>query len=184
MLKRNIFPLRYPGTCVGRPKDKMKIYFLRHGVAYEREEWQGENDGLRPLTDDGIKDMKREAKMLRDMSLKLDAIVSSPLVRARQTAKIVAKKLDMEVQQDELLKPGFDVEALGALLARHSSDRRLMLVGHEPDFSRTIAQLIGGGTVDMAKGGLARVDTDGDTRPLRGSLIWLLTPKLLFQYPR
>jgi phosphohistidine phosphatase len=160
----------------------MKLYFLRHGVAYEREEWQGENDELRPLTDEGVEDMKREARTLRDMGLKLDTVVTSPLVRARQTAKIVAKKLEMDVQEDTLLKPGFDVEALGALLARHSSARRLMLVGHEPDFSRTIAQLIGGGMVDMAKGGLARVDTDddaADNRLLRGSLIWLLTPKLL-----
>jgi phosphohistidine phosphatase len=160
----------------------MKLYFLRHGVAYEREAWQGENDELRPLTEEGIEDMKREARTLRDICPKLDAIVTSPLVRARQTAQIVAKKLGMEVQEDALLKPGFDVEALGALLARHRSARRLMLVGHEPDFSHTIAQLIGGGTVDMAKGGLARVDTDdnaAETLSLRGSLIWLLTPKLL-----
>jgi phosphohistidine phosphatase len=160
----------------------MKLYFLRHGIAYEREAWQGENDELRPLTDEGVEDMKREARTLRNMGLKLDTIVTSPLVRARQTAKIVAKKLEMDVQEDVLLKPGFDVEALGALLARHSAARRLMLVGHEPDFSRTIAQLIGGGTVAMAKGGLARVDTDDDAahnRLLRGTLIWLLTPKLL-----
>jgi phosphohistidine phosphatase len=157
----------------------MKIYLLRHGVAYEREDWHGENDELRPLTDEGIEAMKREARALRDMKLKVDVIVSSPLVRARQTAKIVARRLEMDIQQDALLKPGFDAAALEALLPRFGSAQRLMIVGHEPDFSRTIAQLIGGGAVDMPKGGLARVDIDDHARPLRGSLVWLLTPRLL-----
>ena len=65
-------------------------------MAYEREEWKGDNDELRPLTEDGIDAMKREAKVLRDMKLKLDMIITSPLVRARDTAKIAAKALDME----------------------------------------------------------------------------------------
>jgi phosphohistidine phosphatase len=157
----------------------VKLYLLRHGVAYEREEWQGDNDELRPLTDDGIAAMKREAKVLRDMKLKLDGIITSPLVRARDTAKIVAKALDMKVKENDLLKPGFDVEALRTLLQQNGDAKRVMIVGHEPDFSHVIAQLIGGGAVVMRKGGLARVDTTTEGASLRGELVWLLTPRLL-----
>jgi phosphohistidine phosphatase len=157
----------------------VKLYLLRHGVAYEREEWTGESDELRPLTDDGIDAMKREAKSIRVMKLKLDVLVSSPLVRARDTAKIVARTLDLKVNENDLLRPGFDLEALRALLQQHSGAKRIMIVGHEPDFSIVIAQLIGGGTVVMRKGGLARVDVTVQGNSLRGELVWLLTPSLL-----
>ncbi len=156
----------------------VKLYFLRHGIAYDREEWTGENDELRPLTDEGVDQMKDEAKAIRDLKLKLDVIVTSPLVRARDTATIVAKKLDLDIQESDLLKPGFDVHALTALLGQNPNAKRVMVVGHEPDFSSVVGQLIGGGSVVMSKGGLARVDITTQD-PLRGELVWLLTPKLL-----
>ena len=80
----------------------MKIYFLRHGIAYERETWEGDNDELRPLTEEGIAAMKVEAKIFKGLKLKLDAIITSPLVRAHDTAKIVAKRLDMDITENEL----------------------------------------------------------------------------------
>jgi phosphohistidine phosphatase len=157
----------------------IKLYLLRHGVAYEREEWSGDNDELRPLTGDGIEAMKREADMMRDMKLKLDVIITSPLVRARDTARIVSKALDVKLTESALLKPGFDADALGRLFQQTGDAKRVMVVGHEPDFSRTISQLIGGGTVVMRKGGLARVDVTAQTASPRGELVWVLTPRLL-----
>jgi phosphohistidine phosphatase len=156
----------------------MKLYLLRHGVAYDRQDWQEENDELRPLTDDGISAMKREAARLSQMKLKLDAMITSPLVRARDTARIVAKALAMDVEENPLLKPGFNLEALDVLLAQYAQFNRLMIVGHEPDFSQVIAQMIGGGTIVVRKGGLARVDIT-ELHPPHGELVWLLTPSLL-----
>lgn len=153
-----------------------KLYFLRHGEAGDRDAWMGENDELRPLTEEGIAAMKREARHVGDMKLKLDVIVTSPLVRARETAKIVAKAFGLKAQENDLLKPGFNVDALQKLLVQYPDTKRLMVVGHEPDFSSVIGQLIGSASVVMRKGGLARVDL---TSPMRGELVWLLTPQLL-----
>jgi phosphohistidine phosphatase len=156
----------------------MKLYLLRHGVAYNREDWQDKDDELRPLTDDGIDAMKREARRLSQIKFKLDAIVSSPLVRARETAWLVAKALNMSVDESPLLKPGFNLDALDVLLSQYVALNRLMIVGHEPDFSQVIAQLIGGGTILMRKGSLARVDIS-ELHPPHGELVWLLTPSVL-----
>ncbi len=155
----------------------MQLYFLRHGLA-DWPDWDQARDDDRPLTDKGIEKMKAEAKAIERLGLGLNAILSSPLVRARQTAEAVAERLNMDVIEEPALAPGFDVERLRDVLHRHPDAGALMLVGHEPDFSRTIAQLIGGGRVAMKKGGLARVDLDS-LDPPGGELVWLLAPKTL-----
>src|SRR5579862_5981943 len=136
----------------------MKIYFLRHGEAGDGSQWQGE-DSKRPLTDDGIERMRRQAKTLASWEPNIELILSSPLTRARQTANIVAKALKLDVTEEDGLKSGaFNLPTLGQILGQHTSVERLMVVGHEPDFSRTISALIGGGSVEMKKGGLAQVE--------------------------
>lgn len=156
----------------------MRVYFLRHGKA-DRSQWDGDDDA-RPLTAAGEEEMRREAKQLRAMDLALDVIVTSPLTRARQTAAIVAGELGLagRLVEDDRLAPGFDLRRLEQVLAAHGPAGAVMVVGHEPDFSETIAELIGGGDVVMKKGGLARVDA---TAPAAsgGQLVWLLTPPLL-----
>jgi phosphohistidine phosphatase len=157
----------------------MKLYLLRHGKAESRSEWQGRDDD-RPLTAAGEEAMRREAKELRDLDLALDVIVTSPLARARRTAEIVAEGLELGGRpvEDDRLAPGFDVGRLEQVLAAHGPADAVMVVGHEPDFSATVAELIGGGEIVMKKGGLARVDV---TAPVAGGgeLVWLLTPPLL-----
>jgi phosphohistidine phosphatase len=156
-----------------------KVYFLRHGKAESRSEWCGD-DGERPLTAEGEEALRREAQAMRALDLGLDAIVTSPLARARRTAEIVADGLGLRgrLEEDERLAHGFDVRRLEQVLAAHESAGVLMVVGHEPDFSATVAELIGGGDIVMKKGGLARVDV---TAPVAGGgeLVWLLTPPLL-----
>jgi phosphohistidine phosphatase len=156
----------------------VKIYFLRHGKAYERAEWSGKDDNLRPLTPEGIDLMKQEAKSIERMKLKLDVILTSPLVRAYDTAKIVAKTLDMKYEFNELLGPDFDRKALQEIVNGEKDNGRLMIVGHEPSFSRVISDVIGGGSILLRKGGLARVDITQHS-PLKGDLVWLLTPDTL-----
>jgi len=157
----------------------MQLYFLRHGLA-DWPDWDSARDGERPLTDEGIEKMKAEAKAIQRLGVQLDAILSSPLVRARQTAEAVARRLDMDVIEDAALAPGFDAERLRGILRRHARAGALMLVGHEPDFGRSVAHLIGGGRVAMKKGGLARVDLES-LEPPSGTLVWLLAPKVLTQ---
>jgi phosphohistidine phosphatase len=155
----------------------MKLYFLRHGLA-DWPNWDTARDDERPLTDDGIKKMQAEAEAIERLDLGLDVIVSSPYTRARQTAQAVADQLGLKVIDDDQLAPGFGVDRLRDVLRRYPNAESIMLVGHEPSFSATISQLIGGGQIVMKKGGLARVDVDS-IDSLHGELIWLLTPKLL-----
>jgi phosphohistidine phosphatase len=156
-----------------------KLYFLRHGKAAPRSTWEGD-DGLRPLTPEGEALMRREAEGLRRLRLSPDVIITSPLVRARQTAEIAADALGLRERlvEDVRLAHGFDARCLERLAAERPEATELMVVGHEPEFSATIAELIGGGFVDMKKGGLARVDVAGPGLE-DGVLEWLLTPSQL-----
>ena len=155
----------------------MKVYFLRHGIAADREEWQGK-DFDRPLTREGRERMQREAKTIARLDLKLDAIVTSPLVRAKETAEIAAEPLKMQPEPDEGLGPDFDVKRLGEILRKHASADAIMLVGHEPNMSETIGEIVGSAKVDLKKGGLACVEVD-DATDVSGTLLWLIPPKVL-----
>jgi len=157
----------------------LKLYFLRHGQAGSRHDWH-EDDSLRPLTVEGRKRMKREATAIWKLKLPLDLILSSPLVRASQTAEIVANAQGSTARliTDDRLAPGFGPKDLAAIVAEHAVAQGLMLVGHEPDFSETIGQLTGGGQLAMKKGALACVELD-DSASLKGTLVWLIPPKAL-----
>jgi phosphohistidine phosphatase len=155
----------------------MKIYFLRHGLAGARSEWK-HDDAARPLTEEGIDKMKRIAATLAALDLGLGVILTSPLVRARQTAEIVAQKLNLKLIEDARLAPGFNVEQLRAILLDHPGVDALMVVGHEPDFSETISALIGGGRIVCKKGGLALVELP-NAHSRKGELVWLIPPKVL-----
>ena len=157
----------------------MRLYFLRHGPAESRADWTGD-DRERPLSDDGRKAVRREVAGLKALGLGIDIIVTSPLSRARETAEIVADGLDMtdRVVEDERLAHGFDAGDARAIVAEHGRDATVMLVGHEPDFSNTMAALTGGGSYVIKKGGLARVDA-ADPSLAGAMLVWLLPPKAL-----
>jgi phosphohistidine phosphatase len=156
----------------------MKLYFLRHGLA-DRSEWNGP-DNSRPLTEQGKQRMAQEARLIEKLNLNLDYILSSPLTRALQTAQIVAERLGMETKliEDERLSPGFGIYELQDLLHSLPDVNAILLVGHEPDFSTTIGDLISGGEVACKKGSLARVDVY-DSVNLKGELVWLIPPKML-----
>jgi phosphohistidine phosphatase len=159
----------------------MKLYFLRHGIA-DWPEWDVARDHERPLTKDGLKKMKAEAKTIAALYVRPDAILSSPYTRAYQTADIVAKELGIEIRAEPLLAPGFDLDRLVEVMRANARAQALLLVGHEPSFSTVITQLIGGGRVLLKKGALARVDILGEVgETLQGELVWLLQPKILIR---
>ncbi len=153
----------------------MRLYFLRHGPAVSRTQWD-QPDEERPLTDDGRAVVKASARLLARTQIAVDAILTSPLVRARQTAEIAAAELGAGAPVDaDGLAPGFDRKRLKALLAEHHGAQALLLVGHEPDFSGTIRELTGGAVV-CKKGGIARVDIDEET--VHGELVMLVPPRI------
>lgn len=158
----------------------MILYFLRHGQADDRAEWK-DDDTKRPLTKWGEESMVREAEMVVQLDLRLDFILTSPLVRAYQTAKILAKPLLMEDKliEEARLTPGFGIEKLGEILHDYPKAGALLLVGHEPDFSSTVSALTGGSHIVFKKGGLARIDLFPDQSPPAGELVWLIPPKIL-----
>jgi phosphohistidine phosphatase len=157
----------------------MNCYFLRHGVAVEPQEWRG-SDADRPLTRDGIKRMEHEAGGIARLSLDLRLIVTSPLLRAKQTASIVADELRMrdELVVDDRLANGFNAEGCRAILADHADADSVLLVGHEPTMSAVIGELIGGASVELKKGGLAGVELAGRAGRA-GTLICSIPPKVL-----
>jgi len=156
----------------------MDLYFLRHGIAGQRAEWEGD-DSERPLSGPGREEMARVASAIAKLGLSLDAIVTSPYARALQTAEIVAQHLNMQdkLVKDDRLVPGFGIDKLAKLLKAYPDASALMLVGHEPDFSATVNGLTGGAIV-LKKGGMAYVRV---AYPLlkKAELICLVPPALL-----
>ncbi|MGC4066380.1 MAG: phosphohistidine phosphatase SixA [Polyangiaceae bacterium] len=154
----------------------MKLLFLRHGVAVNRTNWHGADD-QRPLTKAGRDGVVELAATLAKLELGVELILSSTHLRARQTAEIVAKKLRLNhcLEFEPLLARDFTARILEDVLAKRDS-RTVLLVGHEPDFSRTIGDLTGGARVRLKKAGLARVDLEREY-PENGQLVWLIPPK-------
>jgi phosphohistidine phosphatase len=149
----------------------MQLYFLRHGEA-DWPHWTKPDDE-RPLTGFGKKEVRDVAKFLERLKVRPDLIVSSPLPRASQTAKIAAEYLRAKLREDEALEPGFGISKLRTVLKRHRS-KVLMLVGHEPDFTSIISGLTGA-SLKLSKAGVALVDIDPESE--EGKLLWLLPPK-------
>ena len=157
----------------------MRCYFLRHGIAVDAGDWRGV-DFDRPLTREGIERIEREARTIAALDLGLEAIVTSPLVRARQTAEIVAKELEARDRLIESAYLGldFDLDRFANVLAEHPGANAILFVGHEPGLSRTIGHLVGGARVEMKKGSLACVGLPAASS-LDGELFFLLPPKVL-----
>lgn len=157
----------------------MRLYFLRHGNAASRQEWSGD-DALSPLTEKGRRILEGVAELLLDQQLAIDLVVTSPLLRASQTAHLVAKRLGLadRLETDDRLASGFGPAVLGELLRPHGALGAVMLVGHEPTFSETIGALIGGGRVVCKKASVACVNLP-DIATMEGELEWLLPPHLL-----
>ncbi len=163
----------------------MNIYVLRHAKAVEHGDPAYPIDSDRPLTTEGKKKMRQIALGMKRLGLSLDLILSSPYVRARQTAEIAAQALQKtkKLKFSANLESGADPADLVDELNKHyRSCQSLMLVGHEPYLSRLISKLVTGDShlaLDFKKGGLAKMTTDSLQYAQCASLEWLLTPRQL-----
>jgi len=156
----------------------IELYFLRHAHAGDPETWTGP-DEARPLSDKGEKQADRLGAFLSGVGFKPDAIITSPKLRAAQTAQIVAKHLGIQISFDDRLAGAFEVGTLETLLRDAGDPVRPVVVGHDPDFSDMLAELSGASQVPMPKGALARVDIERPLRAGGGTLHWLVPPDLL-----
>lgn len=165
----------------------MRLYLMRHGRAESRADWTAPDAG-RPLTDEGRARTASAARGLASLEVAPAVVLTSPFERARETAAIVAAALGMPLELEPALEPGADLAALAALLAAHTGAAGLLVVGHEPDLSTLVGELIGGkrgARVEMKKGACACVDLPasalrkaaGAAERLAGAgtLCWLLT---------
>lgn len=156
----------------------MELYLLRHAHAGDPAKWSGD-DGDRPISAKGRGQAERLGRLLAAIEFEPDAILTSPKVRAEQTARIVADALGRKVATSERLTSGFDLDALRLLVDEAGAPERLLVVGHDPDFSDLLADLCATAAITLRKGALARVDIDGPIEPGAGELRWLVPPDLL-----
>ncbi|OFW41928.1 MAG: phosphohistidine phosphatase SixA [Acidobacteria bacterium RIFCSPLOWO2_12_FULL_60_22] len=168
----------------GRGQSPFQIFFMRHGIAVQRGVPLASDDDARPLTAKGKKRVEQVAAGLRKLGYEPDWIVTSPLVRATETAEIVATCFPTRVPVDvcAALRPGGSSEDLFSFLTRHRDRRKVLLVGHEPDLSELAARLIGAGAqakLAFKKCGCCLIRCDSRPPRFSGQLVWWLTPRLL-----
>jgi phosphohistidine phosphatase len=163
----------------------MRLSLLRHGIAAERGSSGDEHDSERPLTAKGERRMRRIAEGMQALRLSYDLMLSSPYLRAKQTAEIVTQVLNTPkgVLLAETLTPESNPRQLiDVLRTDHREEEDILLVGHEPYLSRLISTLLTGGPnlpVVMKKGGLCTLDVETLRFGRCASLVFLLTPRQL-----
>jgi phosphohistidine phosphatase len=158
-----------------------QLYLIRHAVAEERgPAWP--DDSLRPLSAGGVEKMKRAMSGMARLGFSLDAILSSPLVRARQTADVVAAALQPKpaIVTVKALAPGGSPQTVLAEVARQPRGGRVALVGHEPDLGGLAAHLAGlPEPLAFKKGAICRIDVDLTKARRQGAIKWFLTPRIM-----
>jgi phosphohistidine phosphatase len=155
----------------------VQLLFLRHADAGDPLAWQGPDED-RPLSPKGERQAERVARQLASIAADPDIILSSPKLRAFQTAEAVAKRLDRKVVIADELGGGFDISTLGWILDEAGGPGRPLLVGHDPDFSGVVSALVGAEIV-VRKGALVRVDATLPLADGQGDLRWLIPPDAL-----
>jgi phosphohistidine phosphatase len=156
----------------------MLLDLLRHADAGDPEAWD-RPDAERPLSDKGRKQAKRLGDHLAAIGFRAEAIITSPKVRAAETAELVAERIEGRVTEDERLAGSLDLHLIDAILGAAGDPDEAMLVGHDPDFSELLSVLSAAAGVTMRKGALARIEIDRPLRPGGGTLRWLLPPDAL-----
>jgi phosphohistidine phosphatase len=154
---------------------------VRHAIAFDRgERWP--DDTQRPLTHKGEARMREVVAGLDAMRVDIQLIVTSPLVRARQTADLIVEGWPEppELVTSDALAPGQRAAAAGAMLARYATREHIALVGHEPGLGALAAWLIGAQqSLVFKKGGVACIELPALPIAGPGQLLWLATPKML-----
>lgn len=163
----------------------MELFLLRHAIAVVRGRSSYAHDSDRPLSPRGAKKMRRIAEGMQALDLEFDVILTSPFLRARQTADIVTEVFGIEKQltlEKSLAPGGNHRELVGKLIKNHRSAKSVLLVGHEPAMSELVSVLISGDpglSIILKKGGLCKLTVKRLHYGRCATLDWLLTPRHL-----
>jgi phosphohistidine phosphatase len=161
----------------------MDLFLLRHGIAVDRGQPGYEDDSLRPLTPKGAARIHRIAQAAKRLRLKFDLILSSPYLRAQQTAQGIASfyKMEDKLRLTENLVPATLASALiGEIHETYADALSILLVGHEPYLSGLVSVLLAGDEnvmITFKKGGLCKLSVDELRYERCATLEWLMTPK-------
>ena len=161
----------------------MDLLIVRHAIAFERDRHRWRDDGARPLSPAGIRRARKAAAGLKQFSKVPDRLLTSPLVRARQTAQILTEVAGWpQAEEAPGLSPGEPILAVWSLLGKDRS-KRVAIVGHQPGLGALLtACLLGDGAalpIEMKKNAVACLSFDGRARAGGAVLKWLATPRML-----
>ena len=151
-----------------------QLWLLRHAEAVPHDE----DDDVRPLTERGEEQARAAGRALARLDVAVHLCLTSPKLRALRTAELACAALGIEPVVHEALRSGFDAQEALALATAPERDQRLLLVGHEPDFSQVVHDLTGG-RIQLKKGGVAGIRLEGG----HGELVVLLRPRELAVIP-
>lgn len=161
----------------------MQLYIVRHGIAIDRENPKCPPDPERYLTEEGVEKTKQVAKGVAALGVKGDLFLTSPYVRAVQTAEIFASALDhakQKIRKTDLLLPGGEPSLLFRELVKDKQASVVFLFGHAPNLDDVLATALGSKKhlTSMKKAGVALVELKRISPPM-GMLVWLAVPRLL-----
>jgi phosphohistidine phosphatase len=164
-------------------KSLLEVFVLRHGEAGPSFD-EPERDDARSLTREGRTEIEAIASSLPELGVELDLVVTSPLPRALQTAEIVARQFRVlnKLEQWSELRPLGESESVYRRLSLQKAGSSLLMVGHEPQLSGMIGEIVAGSShvnLILKKAGFAKVEILGFKPRITGELRWLLTPRLM-----
>lgn len=154
----------------------LSLLLIRHADAGDSATWEGD-DAVRPLSKKGRRQSKRLGALLDDLDIRPDVLLTSPRVRAADTAKLVGRAVGVKAGVDARLDAGFGRDSLAAIVADVPATASILaIVGHDPDFS-TLASWLSDAPISMAKGALVRLELpDRTVAAGSAALRWLLPP--------
>jgi len=179
----DVMPTKDASANPTQDQTSYELCLMRHGIALALGSEGFADDAKRPLTSLGKKKMKDIATGLSRLFVP-DWIVTSPLVRAAETAGVVHESQGAKVAMEfcEALRPGGSLDGFLGFLAKHPERRHILAVGHEPDLSDIAARLIGTGrhaNLAFKKGGCCLISFNELPPRSSGRLVWWLTPRVL-----
>ena len=158
-----------------------QLYLIRHGITEERSDaWP--DDSKRPLTESGISRLRKSIRGLFRAGVSFDVVLTSPLVRARQSAEVVAGGVSPRppIVAIDSLAPAGSYQAVFTDLEKQARRTKIALVGHEPGIGELAGRLAGSRhAFEFKKGGVCRIDVDSLPIEGPGTLVWFLTPRIM-----
>ena len=158
----------------------LKLFILRHGHAEEPARNSDTKDFDRKLTEEGIEKITRVGSFFNNLDEKIDLILISPYVRAKETAEVFLNCLEIKPPTEtvDFLACGSSSVEIARGLSKYINNESILLIGHCPDLEVLLCKLISAESVTLKKGSMAKIRLNNGIE-LSGSLEWLITPKLV-----